>query len=246
MIKLPSIFSIFLLALNLLVTDLKAAPSNLLIMPESVAPADYQSKAISRPTAVDPKVYEQTIGNWGHFWWKWLGNFASVNDPSIQSGKVNCASGQTGKVWFLANAYGGIYQRSCVIPQNTALFIPIFNTIFWTPAPGSTFGCKNEKHCRVIADSVIGDLIDYSCTIDGNSCSLHYPIIRAQSDTLPFTIKDDSTFTRWGEIPSTRSISISDGYWVMLAPLKKGKHQLHFTAKTDSYSHDITYNLTVR
>ncbi|MFI0397666.1 MAG: hypothetical protein ACH34X_01195 [Thiolinea sp.] len=240
------IISILFLALNLFVTDLKAAPSPLLLIPESVDTAEYQSKAISRPAAVDPKVYEQTIGNWGYFWWKWLGSFSSANDPNIQSGNVNCTSGQTGKVWFLASAFGGIYQRSCVIPQNTALFIPIFNTIFWTPAPGSTFGCKNEKHCRIVADSVIGDLIDYSCTLDGNSCALHYPIIRAQSDTLRFTIKDGSTFTTFGEIPSTRAISISDGYWLMLAPLKKGKHKLQFTAKTDSYSHDVTYNLTVR
>jgi hypothetical protein len=44
-------------------------------------------------------------------------------------------------------------------------------------------------------------------------------------------------------VPGIYGPSIQDGIYLMLAPLSKGQHTIHFTAGTFL---DVTYHLTVR
>jgi hypothetical protein len=52
------------------------------------------------------------------------------------------------------------------------------------------------------------------------------------------------------EPAQTVSPSVSDGYWLMLAPLPAGTHDINFggttTATTPSFTLDATYHLTVQ
>lgn len=217
-----------------------------LLPQQTTANWESSTASLTRPSEVDPKLYGKTIGNWGHAWWSWAFNVPKATNPLLKNGAIDCSAGQQGKVWFLAGNFGGTSKRSCTIPPSKALFFPIYNSVWWTPAPGTDIGCKDEVDCRRKAGRSLGTL-NYTCKIDGQDCAWQYAIVRAQSDSLPFTINNDSILvTEYEEIPGTRDISISDGFWVMLPPLTVGQHKVRFTAKADDFVLDVSYNLTVR
>ena len=47
--------------------------------------------------------------------------------------------------------------------------------------------------------------------------------------------------------PFYNVLSVSDGYWVMIEPLRPGRHTIHFEAENTSgnWGQNVTYNLTV-
>lgn len=188
-----------------------------------------------------PVVYGQTIGNWGQAWWQWVSNFPAAEDPILQNGSVDCAAGQSGKVWYLAGTFGGSADRSCSIKKGKAIFFPLFNGIYWTPED-----CPDEASCRAGVGASVDTVSNWTCTVDGTPCVWFTQIVRAQSDARPLNIPAGSSFTAFGYAPGLRQISIADGYWVMLDPLPRGTHEIHFTATTSGgFSLDVTYHLTV-
>lgn len=194
-----------------------------------------------------PKVYGQTIGNWGHSWWQWVSNSAAADNPALQNGNVDCAAGQSGKVWYLAGNFGGVSDRTCSIKRGKAVFFPLFNGLYWTPLdPAIPEDCTDELSCRAGVAVNSDAVTNWSCTVDGTPCAWFAQIVRGQSDARPFNIPPGSSFTAFGYAPGVRDISISDGYWVMLDPLPRGTHEIRFTALTSfGFSLDVTYHLTV-
>jgi hypothetical protein len=202
---------------------------------------------LARPTESDSLVYGKTIGNWGHAWWLWAFNIPKATNPLFKNGVMDCSVAQTGNVWFLAGNFGEVSERSCTIPSGKALFFPLYNSVWWTPAPGTDAGCKNEINCRQAVNQSVLGVKSYSCRIDGQPCIWRYPIVRSQSDNLPFTINPDSILvTEYEDLAGTRNTSISDGYWVMIPPLKTGAHTIRFTAKATDFALDVTYKLTIQ
>lgn len=192
-----------------------------------------------------PHVYGQTIGNWGHAWWQWVSNFSAADNVLGQVGDVDCSAGQSGKVWYLAGTFGGPDPtvRTCTIKDGKALFFPLFNGIFWTPED-----CIDETSCRAGVGVLIDTITSWTCTVDGVPCVWFAQVVRAQSDARPFKIPAESTFTAFGYAPGRREISVADGYWVMLDPLPRGEHTIHFTATSSfggGFELDVTYHLTV-
>jgi hypothetical protein len=188
-----------------------------------------------------PKVYGQTIGNWGHAWWQWALNFATADCPILQDGDVDCSAGQSDAVWYLAGNFGGETERTCSIKKGKAIFFPLLNGIFWTPED-----CTDEPSCRTGVSALIDAITSWTCTVDGTPCVWSAQIVRAQSDARPFNIPVGSIAdTDFGYDPGLRMISIADGYWVMLDPLPPGEHTIHFTSNAPGFSLDVTYHLTV-
>jgi len=70
-----------------------------------------------------------------------------------------------------------------------------------------------------------------------------------QSIAFDFTLPSDNLFNAEGEGPfnaGTYSLGVDDGIYVMLAPLSKGNHTLHFTGTfPGTFLVDITYHLSV-
>lgn len=206
-----------------------------------------QAGALPRRGNVTPVEYGQTIGNWGHSWWQWVSNFPAADDPIFQNGNVDCAAGQSGKVWYLAGTFGGAAVRSCSIKKGKAIFFPLMNGIYWTPVdPAIPEDCTDEASCRAGVSVNIDALTNWTCTVDGTPCAWFTQVVRAQSDARPLNIPPGSSFTAFGYAPGVRPISVSDGYWVMLDPLPRGTHEIHFTATSSGgFSLDVTYHLTV-
>jgi len=68
---------------------------------------------------------------------------------------------------------------------------------------------------------------------------------RVQSPVFSLSLPADAVFG----LPSGTSLpEVSDGYWLMLAPLSAGKHTIHFKGVDNSgvYTVEVTYKLTVK
>lgn len=192
-----------------------------------------------------PNVYGKTIGNWGQAWWQWALNFSAAEIPVSQTGNVDCAAGQSGKVWFLAGTFGGSADRTCVIDRGRALFFPLLNNIYIAPED-----CTSVLGCRASVATRIDPITSWKCTVDDTPCVFRTQIVRAQSNPLPIDIPIGSIAATpdWGYSAGMHDLSIADGYWVMLDPLPRGQHTVHFTAvkEVSNFSIDVTYHLTVK
>lgn len=194
----------------------------------------------------NPEVYGKTIGDWGLSWWSWALGFPVATNPILTDGNVDCAAGQKGDVWFLAGTFGAKAERTCTVKKGKALLLPILNAITFAPD-----FCKDVTSCRVDADNTQtqGGKFEWSCTIDGKPCIFNNTAVRAQSQPLPLNLKPGTLATEadgFGLAPGIRKIAISDGYWLMLDPLKPGTHTLHITsASAAGFNLDVTYHLTV-
>jgi hypothetical protein len=184
-----------------------------------------------------------TYGEWGAKWWQWAFSLPADQNPFFDEGGscANGANGQLGPVWFLTGVINqsGRAVRDCTVPSGKALFFPIINVECSTLEPPPYHG-GNEAELRRCAKSFsIGGV---SAEIDGVAMqSLDRYLV--ESPLFTFTVPPDNVL---GVDPGTGQ-SVSNGYWLMLAPLSVGTHKIHFmgTYPNIPFTLDITYNLTV-
>jgi hypothetical protein len=185
------------------------------------------------PTVLPPnsKAFGKSYGEWSAAFWKWLYSMPTNAHPLFET--ADCSQSQVGKVWFLGGTFvvaetdtgavEGTADRDCEVPTGTALFFPIVNLECNEFAGDGT----GEEGLRACANKY-GDLInvdDLSAEIDG-----------VKIDNLQ-AYRVDSPAFEWGPLPEnnvlgaeagTTSLSVGDGYYLLLAPLSSGKHTIDF------------------
>jgi hypothetical protein len=182
--------------------------------------ASASSFTIVRPTE---KYAGKTYGQWSAAWWQWAANISEPNSPVTDDTGANCAVNQKGPVWFLAGTAGGLATRSCTVPADKAVLVPIINAEWSTvEEPGST-----EEHLRAVAKDLIDHVTQTSASVDGTAVDLG-PVsegrFRFQSPLFTITFAPNNGF---GVTPGTGK-AVSDGFWVMVKPLSKGQHAIDF------------------
>ena len=196
----------------------------------------------------------KTYGQWSAKWWQWALSLPTdepgnpfIDDPSFQM-----AMGQPKDVWFLGGLFStSTVERTSVVPCGKALFIPIINveSSDLDPCP---FLAKTEAAQREIAKSFADHFVNLFCVIDGKPVE-DIDAYRFSSPQYSFTASGSNAFGLSGG----SGTSVSDGYWIMLAPLSKGRHtirfggEVHTVAECESIFHidasiDMTYHLIVR
>lgn len=202
-------------------------------------------KDVQADSNVTPIVLGKTMGEWSAKWWQWSLSIPAATNPMLDNSGIFCDVGQRGPVWFLAGVFfGGTAERNCTIPHGKHILIPIANA-FWINS-----GLDNQNNTEAdyrqsandfLPPSVGGDL---EATLNGNPIIFNpkTPIIRSQSPVFSAKFPADNIF---GLDPSllTDYPIVSDGFWIMLLPLSKGTHVLHFRAGD---AQDVTYHLTVQ
>ena len=166
-------------------------------------------------------------------WWQWAASFSGSESPiSDRSGRL-CGAGQEGPVWFLAGVFGSEpVQRTCHVPAGKSLFFPVINYIVMPN--GASAGCSdNVRTAREMTDSPIR----LFAQIDGQPV----PSLEQHRVASP------GCFNPGERAPGHPMLaaSASDGYWLALAPLAPGRHQLHFGGVLPTLAQDVTYTLIV-
>jgi hypothetical protein len=209
----------------------------------------------SKPCGMD-------YGEWGAAWWQWVilgtkdnqvlfdttGEFAQVNQ--ILSGSV----------FFLAGTWTGTaVVRNVTVPAGKAFFLPIANWVLTYPEDVPPANRNSEKEAEAFIRKTLNENFNGSkaeelvCIVDGVPVK-HPKTGRAQSPAFSmyyppgcFEVEVDASLITGDRYQvGLHYPTVSDGYWVMLAPLPVGQHTIQIQAgPPGSLWQDVTYNLTV-
>jgi hypothetical protein len=176
-------------------------------------------------------------------WWKWaLSKPVEVN-PQIGSykGGPKCngkpVSPTPGNTWFLAGSNTGEkVKRTCTVPFGTKLFFPVVNAVAFPFAEGETRHNQRQLVKQFIREVVNDPDFSMSVTVDGKEVKSNR-IVRALSPVFSVTLPKDNIFG----IPAGKyDDASSNGLWVTLPPLSKGKHKIHFEMSAPNVDLDPT------
>ena len=203
----------------------------------------------ANPGVIPPQThpYGQSYGEWGSEWWEWALSTPEANNPVLDLTGVDANVNQAGPVFFLAGTFGGDpVVRNVTIESGKALFIPIlnWNQTYPEDAPGVPRN-KAEAAMRNTLNAFFDtvDPNDLHCEVDGIALR-NLSTYRAQSPVYSMSLApDSSSVTMWGYAAGEHDLNVSDGYWVMLAPLSVGNHTIRVRWATYL---DVTYHLTVQ
>ena len=152
----------------------------------------------------------------------------------------------------MAGTFGGTAERTIKIPAGKAIFFPLSNQFNDYPCPDPAFqpapGQSLYDFLRAI-DAVGVDAVSaMEADVDGVPVKNLFNYRGTSGPDLtvftagPGWLSLDPCVT-----PGEPQVGVSDGYWLMLKPLKPGQHLIHFSADIDSFNFhlDVTYHVTV-
>jgi len=209
-------------------------------LPATAADAERDvNPGVVRP---DDKVAGKSYSHWAGAWWAWAVQYPLATNPIVDPTGAFNQQGQSGPVFFLAGNFGGTSVRSVTIPPGKHVFLPLYNFLWWTPEDAATL-----EGIRAIAVNSVKDATLLEATLDGVRVIDPFAY-RASSGPGGFAILflPNSLGTDFGYAPGVRDPAISDGYWLMLKPLRPGKHTLNIKAQSATgFDQDVTYHITV-
>jgi hypothetical protein len=183
--------------------------------------------------------YGVSYAKWTAKWWQWILSLPVENNPVNDNTGKNCAINQSGPVCFLAGTIGGVAERNCTIPADKAILFPILNH-------GSTLAdsptIKSEQELLSHAKTEMDIISDLEVTVDDvrlNGLQRY----RVRSPIFDAVLPENNLF---GGTPGlTRGAS--DGYWLFLKPLPKGKHKIHSfgSCLSGKVNIGVNYDITI-
>lgn len=142
---------------------------------------------------------------------------------------------------FLTGLPGGV-TVNVTIPAGTALFFPLF-VAECSNLEAPPFYGANAAEQAAIVNGFIDDVSDLGAEIDGRAVR-HPEFYRVQSPQFVLRVPENNILGVPGPATGT---SVSEGYFLLLAPLSVGTHSIRFTATYPpfAYTIDTTYVVTV-
>jgi hypothetical protein len=222
-----------------------------LVLLVQIAPAFAQGTSNPGVLSPDSHPFGKTYQEWSNVWYQWALSIPvpaanPQSHPLFDETGANCASGQTGHVWFLGGVFNasGTVVRNCKVPTGTALFFPIVNFEVDRITPP----VLDLPGMRSLLDEALSQVSALNAEVDGVSIdNLSHYNTGSNGPTFSVTLPDNNIYQFFGfDVPAgTYQPLISGGYYLMLAPLPPGEHTIHFTGINGGFLLDITYHLIV-
>ena len=210
------------------------------------------------PGVIPPyaKVHGKSYGDWGAQWWKWALKGPIAQSPILDDTGQYGSQNQNGPVWYLAGSFGTKEERWITIPNGKSIFFPLVNMWNDYPCPDPKFKPEPGQTMEEFLTLGVAPLIDpwvtepentLSAKVDGVQLKnlLNY---RGISHLTKFTA-DPSQIAIDPCITGQEQVAVSDGFWIMLTPLKPGKHTIEFSAfalsKPWPFDLHVTYHVKI-
>jgi hypothetical protein len=199
---------------------------------------------------VDAHPFGHTYGEWAASWWQYVFSIPVPTNPLFDETGANCGVGQSGHVFFLVGVFNtsGAATRNCTVPTGKAIFFPVLNfecENFFPPiSPPLTI-----DGLRALCKSFMDGATNLRAEIDGAPIR-DLASYRGQSPVFSVTLPENNIPQFLGNVApaGTYSPIVDDGVYLMLHPLSKGLHTIHFHGELPAFGGftlDITYHLTV-
>ena len=171
-----------------------------------------------------------SLGDWTAQWWRWTQHAAIA--PYLDPDGRLCDMDQSGSVWFLAGTDGTFEpRRRCVVPEGKYLLLPVINMYYQhRVAKGQSANCSQvQARAAVNNDHLVSAVV----VLDG----------KPLGDMRVHRVRSNCFQPNPGDGSST--LAASDGYWLMLKPLPRGRHTIsvgaNYGAPGQAYG-DMTQN----
>jgi hypothetical protein len=201
--------------------------------------------------------YGKTYSDWGVAWWQWFFAQPGTTHPISDATGERCTEGQdpASPVFFLVGTGGGKVNRSqCQFSSKQAVLFPILNDDLdnagGDPAMASTVDqlvTSGNTWFKTV------DLPSLSANVDGQSLS---GLERGAAGPTQFSYDvpaDDNIYQASGltGVSGTIDPAVTVGYWVLLAPMSAGAHEIHFSGTNEDPINgnmivDVTYELMLQ
>jgi hypothetical protein len=192
-----------------------------------------------------------SYGEWSAKWWQWALSIPASENPQFDPTGEDCAVGQSGPVWFLAGTPGFPATRTCTVPTGKFILFPIINGEFDYPCPDPNFQPAPGQSLQEFLTEGINALFDQVSSVEAEVDGValkHLASYRVTSPLFYFTGDPSLTAVFDSCITGSSQPAVSDGYWIMLAPLSAGTHTIHFSGAIDAFGFatEVTYTLVVQ
>ena len=181
----------------------------------------------------DAAVFSRSQADWSLAWWQWNLSFSPQLSPASDASGARCAAGQEGDVWFLAGpGIDSHTSRDCTIPFGKTLLVPLAAQSGSMPGRSAKWCPDAVRNTSASIDSVRNLRLE----VDGR------PIANLASHRQK---TDGCTEMAAANVPlDMMFLAATDGYYVMLKPLDRGKHLIQFSANDGSV--EVRYSITVK
>lgn len=217
--------------------------ASLLLPLGSAVDADDLNPGLYSP---DSTPFGLEYGNWTAKWWNWVHSVPPEQNVNFDETGEFCSIGQEGPVWFIGPSFSGKYERSCTIPSDKGVLAGINVT------ECDTLSTPDAKTPEALADCASLGIEDAAVTasVDGTEIK-DLESYRVKSPLFEISIPENNVFGS----PPGESAAMADGIYLFHEPFLPGDHVVKFAVNIldnpatlsadESYSTDITYNLTV-
>ena len=191
-------------------------------------------------TPQQPRPHGQSYPVWAADWWTWALSQPVATNPVLDTTGEHCAVAQQGNVWFLAGTFSsGPITRDCTVPAGTALLIPVINTFYCALAEDPPEQ-QTEEYARSQVAHVEDAASGLSVTVDGRAVRR---LTYEESETFSIVLPADNLF---GLPAGTLASPCADaGYYTLVPPLSVGEHTIRIQGTLDTFTVDVTYDITV-
>jgi hypothetical protein len=203
----------------------------------------------------------RTIGDWTAEWWRWAARLTTTNpagNPFVDSTNAAANTLQSGPVFFAAGTFGGTATRSFTVPGNKHILLPLANIeqSVGEPPVGSPGMPGSEQAARDVVEFFFNAFDSIFLEIDGvpvdlgpvGPLNVHRYFVDGQfSDGQPFTIDWAVDNILYGNtVTGNAGYAVSDGYYVMLAPLGRSSATVRFGGGGSSlgFATEVTATIT--
>ena len=200
--------------------------------------------------APDEVVLGKTCAEWSAEFWKWGLSFPVPINPNFDTTGERSMLGQSADVFFVPGfAPGGPVTVQYTVPSGKPLLVQLMTAECSDLEPAPYHGDTDAErlaNARAWMDAVGPETLKLS--IDGVAVE---GLIQYRMSTPPFDFLVPAQ-QNWLDLAgATFGRSAADGIWVMVKPLSRGTHVIHYAAGVTSgaskgYVQDVTAQITVR
>ena len=189
----------------------------------------------------DAPAYGLTYEAWTARFAQWLHSLPMAINPGADPTGERCGYGQAGPVFFLVQSHEEATERTCTVPAGTALLLPLLDASCTTVEPPPFFG-RDEAELRACTEALFTPRAELTAVIDGVAIP-DLERYRVQSEPFTVVLPEDNVL----EVEPAVIAGVMEGYWLLLAPLPPGEHELRFGGGVPEFgfSTEVTYHLTV-
>jgi hypothetical protein len=219
------------------------------LAPEPACPGGSGAGRNPNPRVIPPHAlaHGKTYGDWGAEWWKWTLRMPAEGHPILaddcEGEDCHCDAGQSGPLWFLTGTFGGTAMRTCTVPAGKTLFFPLLNWVLWGPEDTALVDCiyppadpENPEADLVerfyqTTNLLVDGTNALHCTVDGVEIESLFDYRAESSEAFSVFLSDlFGCDPEADDLQCMREPSVSEGHWLMLAPLSRGEHMIQYTS----------------